>query len=674
MTYIKIGLFSHAIKKRTSIVLGVLILLFLAGMSCTADISLSFTAMNQADMSLNESSGNMALGDYLFLNDTSNVSSEEEILQRNWTVTGPVYNNTIYNVTNPVFGPFDQNGSVMVNYTITNSSGYQYPSDVRVFQVINGTKWISADFSDYAMYDNRTGEDPFGTITYQDTSVAKFYPEAEITDWWWKYTNKTGEITGNYSGVNSFILKMNPWVDTYMINLTVKNNQGDLVSTGRSNTVPPDNVHPEANFTVTPMSGYAPLYISIIDQSKSLSNYTMTDIPLGYRYTIGNMTTPDVFGEVFISKNFNVTLKNPGIYNITQNVTNVFGESDQTSIGSIEVSSPLPPDIDFSASPNSGTMPLNVSFTSIVNGVGPFSYEWNFGDNSTGIESQPVHTYNNAGIYDVILKVTGAGGSTSRPGLITVSNISPPEADFSASPRSGTVPLNVSFTSIVNGVSPYSYEWDFGDGTPIIYDKSQPDHTYNDIGVFNVTLEATGGGRSMLVTRPGFITVSATPDIIANFTALNTRGVAPFETRFIDLSAGDPDGWEWNFNDGVMAYTKSPNHTFVKPGVYNVSLQVMNSSFGASNVTYDSYITAASPSVSAGYYFNYIGGQSTRNLQFTDRSVGVGINQWNWDFADGVMSTLQNPSHMFNQSGTYNVRLTVSNGYATGKYSYLVYL
>jgi hypothetical protein len=45
---------------------------------------------------------------------------------------------------------------------------------------------------------------------------------------------------------------------------------------------------------------------------------------------------------------------------------------------------------------------------------------------------------------------------------------------------------------------------------------------------------------------------------------------------------------------------------------------------------------------------------------FMDLSTG-NINSWYWDFGDGFTSTEQNPSHQFNDPGTYNVCLTVKN-------------
>lgn len=47
-------------------------------------------------------------------------------------------------------------------------------------------------------------------------------------------------------------------------------------------------------------------------------------------------------------------------------------------------------------------------------------------------------------------------------------------------------------------------------------------------------------------------------------------------------------------------------------------------------------------------------------ISFTDNSTDV-PQSWAWDFGDGGTSTLQNPTHTFNNSGVYTVKLVVTN-------------
>jgi PKD repeat protein len=47
-------------------------------------------------------------------------------------------------------------------------------------------------------------------------------------------------------------------------------------------------------------------------------------------------------------------------------------------------------------------------------------------------------------------------------------------------------------------------------------------------------------------------------------------------------------------------------------------------------------------------------------VSFTDQSTGD-PTQWSWDFGDGGTSTAKNPSHTYDEPGTYTVRLTATN-------------
>ena len=53
------------------------------------------------------------------------------------------------------------------------------------------------------------------------------------------------------------------------------------------------------------------------------------------------------------------------------------------------------------------------------------------------------------------------------------------------------------------------------------------------------------------------------------------------------------------------------------------------------------------------------GGTAPLNVNFTDLSTGS-VTSWSWSFGDGGSSTAQNPSHVYNAAGTYNVSLTAT--------------
>jgi PKD repeat protein len=63
---------------------------------------------------------------------------------------------------------------------------------------------------------------------------------------------------------------------------------------------------------------------------------------------------------------------------------------------------------------------------------------------------------------------------------------------------------------------------------------------------------------------------------IANFSFTPTQAWAPATIQFIDLSSSTEPitSWLWNFGDGTFATLANPNHTYVVPGFYFVSLTI----------------------------------------------------------------------------------------------------
>ena len=44
-------------------------------------------------------------------------------------------------------------------------------------------------------------------------------------------------------------------------------------------------------------------------------------------------------------------------------------------------------------------------------------------------------------------------------------------------------------------------------------------------------------------------------------------------------------------------------------------------------------------------------------------SSSIDVVSWKWTFSDGGVSTLQNPTHLFSSSGSFDVSLEVMNSY-----------
>ena len=227
-----------------------------------------------------------------------------------------------------------------------------------------------------------------------------------------------------------------------------------------------------------------------------------------------------------------------------------------------------------SITPNPATLTGGNSYT-LVYTVGGVSGNWlNLGSPP----NPPASTYYvgtdfTAGLPSMLpgsaTSSTG-GGQAIRCGIYP-SGSSCPEANFSASPTNGSVPLAVSFTDQSTG-NGNSWSWSFGDGGSST--SQSPAHTYSSPGSYTVTLTVSNSfGSSSYQTT---ITVNP-PAPVANFIASPTSGVAPLAVSFTDSSTGGITSSTWNFGDGTQTIsgTKSPTHQFAYPGIYNVALTVV---------------------------------------------------------------------------------------------------
>lgn len=65
---------------------------------------------------------------------------------------------------------------------------------------------------------------------------------------------------------------------------------------------------------------------------------------------------------------------------------------------------------------------------------------------------------------------------------------------------------------------------------------------------------------------------------------------------------------------------------------------------------------------------NPLTGCNPQNVNFTDNSISTyDIQSWYWEFGDGGTSGQKNPSHPYQDTGTYSVSLTISDGYISRK-------
>lgn len=153
----------------------------------------------------------------------------------------------------------------------------------------------------------------------------------------------------------------------------------------------------------------------------------------------------------------------------------------------------------------------------------------------------------------------------------------------------------------------------------------------------------------------------------ADFSFSPSRPTTDDTVQFTDRSS-DPDGevvdWEWDFGDGSTNTRQNPSHLYSRAGTYTVELTVTDDD-GATDSVSKSITVEEPPNErpEADFSFSPTNPTTDDTVQFTDRSSDPDgrISRWQWDFGDGNTSTSQNPTHRYTRTGTFTVRLTVTD-------------
>jgi len=205
--------------------------------------------------------------------------------------------------------------------------------------------------------------------------------------------------------------------------------------------------------------------------------------------------------------------------------------------------------------------------------------------------------------------------------------------------------------------------WRFGDGTTST--ERNPSHQYDEAGRYGVTLTVTDNdGASDIATEQ----VTANPAQPSNEPPQADFSVSceHLTCSFSDRST-DPDGSvasrTWDFGDGATSTQQNPTHSYGAAGRYTVSLQVTDDDGARSSRSHTATATAPAPEPNEPPRAGFSVSCRELTCTFTDQSSDPdgSIASWAWDFGDGETSTERNPSHHFDQPGTYNVRLTASD-------------
>lgn len=337
-------------------------------------------------------------------------------------------------------------------------------------------------------------------------------------------------------------------------------------------------------------------------------------------------------------------------------------------------------------------------------------------DSGDGAPKPPPYTrtFSTPGAYVVKAVATGPDGAQLSEDEQKVTVYAKLKVDITTVPGSSGDSLTVAFSSSVsgaaNGGAP-AYRWDFGDGRTDT--AANPTHTYEAAGTYEAKLtvslpdgshgEATASVEVVAPELPTEIPteiptvppVSDPPSSIVTGGAVDAvistipksadsrtlSGAAPFTVLFSAGGSRSENGTvssvHWDFGDSFDSDEWNSIHNYTQPGLYRVTLTVSDTSgvTGTEQLTVSVRSAASSAPPTTGPIAIRIStdvpaqGSAPLSISFDasgSTSTRGKITGYEWDFGDqSTLGSGARVSHVFQSTGKYSVKLTVTDDTGT---------
>ena len=331
----------------------------------------------------------------------------------------------------------------------------------------------------------------------------------------------------------------------YSITLVGKNSYNCSISKTKELEVAPELV---ADFEMDTSSGCLPLAVTFKNISKGGVFYNWD---LGE----GNVSTQKAFRHIFTKS---------GFISVQLIAENIRGCKD--TVTKIVRPFPVPKTTFDYLIQDSCASPLNI--TLVNSSIGVTDNQWDFGNNTSSILTDPLARFDQHGTYMIQL----VGSNSYNCKSVATKEIvvhQRPKSKFELSKLAGCMP----FTLEITNNSEYSkyYNWSLGDGSTSV--TLNPKHTYEKEGKFEIKLLSTDQqGCKDSISKS--ILVYPTP--VAKFTTVATDPCYyPMYVETNNQTFGATK-YAWEFSNGILTSFTHPTAVFYKDGVHRLTLVASN--------------------------------------------------------------------------------------------------
>ncbi len=392
-------------------------------------------------------------------------------------------------------------------------------------------------------------------------------------------------------------------------------------------------------------------YIIIDDVPNVMASNTINLLTVDFTSTVSNANSVEWnFGDGNTSVDLNPqhTYTDDGIYEVILSAFNDCGVATDT----LEINLLGLPTADFSASTNEGCSPLTIEFFD-ASSANVDSWNWIFegGTPSSSMEQNPIVTYSSGGTFDVSLTVSNASGSSDITSSDYIIITEQPIADYEYTVDGNQIHLQ-------NNTPNATSEWNISDDITMIYDMDEVTHVFEANGTYFITLTTSNQCGSDEVIFE--VEINAYPN--SSFDVDLDSGCVPMEILFENNSSlADTYQWEFVGGDPASSTAENPAVNYTSTGIYDVQL-ISTNSYGSDTLLMPQIISIYAEPIAS--FTSNIDGSV---VDFVNTSMD-GVS-YQWDFGDGNTSNIENPTHSYLTSGTYDVSLTVLNDCGESQYS-----
>jgi gliding motility-associated-like protein len=311
---------------------------------------------------------------------------------------------------------------------------------------------------------------------------------------------------------------------------------------------------------------------------------------------------------------------------------------------------PIP---DFTTLEKCYTVPFFFKDESTIPRFSITGWTWDFGDGQLSSVKDPVHRYENPGLYPVMLRVFSDKGCEDSV-IYNIEAFTIPVADYEYLDTCYKTPTSFKSTSTDSKYLLTKTDWFFSDGTNS--QGSSVSHQFAFVGnqFADLIVENSRGCRDTM--RQSFI-IQPLP-----FARFDVEPICENTTVDYTSASGSPSGiiiaYKWNFHNSFSSDLKDTSVFYSKADNYIIKHWVQNQ-YGCED-SIEKLLLVKQRAIANFDFEPKPATISTPIIRFTDKSSNTSI--WEWDFGDfGFTENVQNPVHEYKDTGWYRVILIANN-------------